>query len=98
MIIEFQNEDCDRLEIDPSFTKGLPPGVVKAYRMRIQAIRAAIDERTFYAMKSWHYKSLQGKRNHQKSIRLNDQYRLIVELEDRNNGKCVVVIGVEDYH
>lgn len=48
-------------------------------------------------MKSLHYEKLKGKRSHQRSMRLNDQFRLIVEIEEAN-GRTVVVISIEDYH
>lgn len=64
----------------------------------MQAIRAAEDERAFYAMKSLHFEKLKGDRSHQHSMRLNDQWRLILEFERGNDGKVVLVIGIEDYH
>lgn len=30
-------------------------------------------------------------------MRLNKQYRLVLKLEE-NNGKTVVIVGIEDYH
>jgi proteic killer suppression protein len=45
----------------------------------MQYIRAASDERDFYALKSLHYEKLHGKRSHQRSMRLNDQFRLILQ-------------------
>jgi len=63
----------------------------------MQLIRAAVDERAFYAMKSLHYEKLKGQRKHDRSMRLNKQYRLVIQLEDVN-GKTVVIISIEDYH
>jgi len=51
----FRDDDLDRLETDARFTAGLPPEVVKAYRLRMQQIRAAPDEREFRERPSWHY-------------------------------------------
>jgi proteic killer suppression protein len=64
----------------------------------MQAIRAAEDERAFHAMKSLHFEKLKGNRSHQHSMRLNDQWRLILEFERTSDGKVVLVIGIEDYH
>ena len=72
--------------------------MVKASRKRLQFIRAAADERAFYAMKSLHYEKLQGDRAGQRSMRLNDQWRLIVRLEEDDAGKQVVVVSIADYH
>lgn len=72
--------------------------VTKAFRLRLQAIRAAVDERDFYAMRSLHFEKLKGKRAHQRSMRLNDQFRLIVEFDGHGPNKTVVVVAIEDYH
>jgi proteic killer suppression protein len=68
------------------------------YRRRLQLIRAAPDERDFYAMKSLHYEKLKGARQHQRSMRLNDRLRLIVELADNESDKRVRIVAIEDYH
>ena len=47
----------------------------------MQMIRAASDERTFYELKSLHFEKLKGDRSHQHSMRLNKQWRFIVEFE-----------------
>jgi toxin HigB-1 len=64
----------------------------------MQLIRAAPDERDFYALKSLHFEKLQGDREGQCSMRLNKQWRLILRLDTRANGKVVVVISIADYH
>jgi toxin HigB-1 len=98
MEIEFADLDYDRLETDAGFTAGFSAPVVKAYRKRLQYIRAAADERDFYALKSLHFEKLKGDRDGEHSMRLNDQWRLILRLERRGEGKLVVVISIEDYH
>ncbi len=64
----------------------------------MQVIRAALDERDFYAMKSLHFEKLSGNREGQNSMRLNEQWRLILRLEKSESGKIVVVISITDYH
>jgi toxin HigB-1 len=98
MEVEFGDKDCDRLETDPNFNAGHSEAVVKAFRKRMQAIRAAIDERTFYGMKSLHYEKLSGNRSHQHSMRLNRKWRLILELIKKNDTTLVLIAGIEDYH
>jgi proteic killer suppression protein len=71
---------------------------VKAFRKRVAFIRAAADERDFYAMKSHHYEKHKGNRSHQRSMRLNDRFRLILEIEKGAAGRTVVIISIEDYH
>lgn len=98
MNVEFANDDLDRLETDLEFDAGLSSAIVKAYRKRMQMIRAAMDERDLYQMKSNRFKKLKGDRSHQRSMRLNDQWRLILELVEKNPGPVVRVVAIEDYH
>ena len=98
MQVEVQHGDLDRLETNPKSANRLPAAVVRAYRRRMQAIRAAVDERDLYVFTSWRFKKLQGDRSHQRSIRLNDQWRLIVEIKEASPSNIMVIIGIEDYH
>lgn len=98
MDVLFADDDLDRLEVDPAFTKGLSGALVKAYRKRLQMIRSAPDVRDFYALKSLHFEKLKGKRQHQQSMRLNQQFRLIVETSETANNRHIRIIGIEDYH
>jgi proteic killer suppression protein len=98
MEIRFATRELEWLYTDAGFPAGLPSAVVTALRKRVQAIRAAPDERAFYALKSLHFEKLKGPRSHQHSMRLNQQWRLILEFEGNAPGKVVVVISIEDYH
>ena len=98
MDVEFADGDLDRLETDRGFSAGLERGVVKAFRKVMQLIRNAPDERDFYALKGLHFEKLKGERSHQRSFRLNKQWRLVVELRGVAPDKTVVVIEIEDYH
>ena len=95
MNIRFTDIDLDRLEVDAKFTAGWSQAIVRAYRRRINDIRAAADERDLRAAR---FEKLKGKRSHQYSIRLNNQYRLILEIEGSLDSKTVVVVSIEDYH
>ncbi len=98
MEIIFRDKDLDRLEIDAKFTGGFSREIVKAYRKRIWAIRNATDERDFYGFNSWHYEKLGGDRSHQRSIMLNKQWRLIVEIIKTNPINTIEIMKIEDYH
>lgn len=98
MEVEFKDKDLDRLETDAKFTAGLPAPVVSAFRKRLQIVRNSVDERDFYNLKSLHFEKLQGSRSQQHSMRLNDQWRLVVELRGKGQDKKVYVVSVEDYH
>lgn len=96
--MRFKDARLDRLETDASYDAGFPQAIVKAFRSRVGFIRAATDERAFRGMRSWNFERLRGDRKHQHSMRLNDQWRLIVEIEGEGRGKVVVVVSIEDYH
>ena len=98
MEVSFADYELRRLWTDESATAGFPRGVVEAYRKRLNAIYAAPDERVFYAMKSLHFEKLRGQRQHQCSMRLNRQYRLILELDGTGRGKGIRIVRIEDYH
>ena len=98
MDVEFGDDDLDRLEVDPQATCGLPQGVVKGFRKAMQAIRNAVDERDLYALRGLRFEKLSGDRKGQRSLRCNDQYRLIVTLVGKGKQKKVRVIEITDYH
>ena len=98
MNVSFADRDLQRLEIDVAFAAGYSRSVVKAFRKRMQLIRAARDERDLRVLKSLHFERLMGNRRHQHSLRLNDQWRLIVEIQDRAEGRALVVVEIADYH
>lgn len=98
MNVEFEDDDLDRLEIDPDFDAGLQPGVVRAFRKCMNMIRNAPDERVFRLSKGLHFEKLRGNRDGQYSMRLNSQLRLILRIEGPSARKTVVIVAVEDYH
>lgn len=98
MELRFADGALRRLASERGFDGGYPAGVVECFRKRIQLIRAATDERAFYQLKSLHFEKLKGNRSHQRSMRLNEQWRLILEFEKCDEGKRVVAIAIEDYH
>ena len=98
MDVDYKDETLRKAEIDPSADCGHGEAVTNGFRKRMQSIHAALDERDFYAQKSLHFEKLKGDRNHQRSMRINDQWRLIVEIVGEAPKKKVWVIGIEDYH
>jgi len=98
MDVEFSDPSLDRLETDVAFNAGFSRDIVRSFRKLMQIIRAAPDERSFYALKSLHFEKLKGNRSHQRSMRLNKQWRLIIELKTSQSGKVAVIVSIEDYH
>jgi toxin HigB-1 len=98
MEAEFDDPDLKKLWADPKHNAGYAQPLVKSYRKKVQAIIAAKDERDLYQMKSLHFEKLKGDRAGQHSMRLNDQWRLIVELRGEGRNKRVGVVEIVDYH
>jgi len=96
--IEFDDDELDRLEIDARYIGKHSAAIVSLYRKRLQTIRSAPDERDLYALKSLHFEKLKGQRSHQYSIRLNDQWRLILEFKGKSPNKKIIIMAIADYH
>src|SRR5436309_2787142 len=98
MNVRHVDRRLERVEVDPRQSAGRGQAVDKAFRRRMQLIRAVADERNFYEHKSLHFEKLKGRRSHQHSMRLNKQFRLIVEVEPSSGGNTLVIVAIEDYH
>lgn len=62
------------------------------------AIKSAVSEADLRALKSLHYEKLSGNREGQRSLRLNNLQRLIVQVEEDEKGKLFSIIEIVDYH
>ena len=98
MEIEFADESLAQIETDEAGATKLPIAVIKSARKKLTMLRAAPDDRTLRNWKSLHYEKLKGDREGQRSIRLNDQFRLVFELDNDADPKKVTILAVEDYH
>jgi proteic killer suppression protein len=99
MRIEFEDDDLRRLYEDREFhLSGFGHDLTRAFRKKVGLISAATDERDLRALASLHFEKLKGDRSHQHSIRLNQQWRLILELSEDQTGRIVRVVEVVDYH
>ena len=98
MRYDLRTRELRRLATEEDYLDGYSSAVVKAYRKMLQSIEAATDERDLRALKSHRFEKLKGKRSHQRSVRLKDQYRLILEIDTQGGQRVVHVIDIEDYH
>lgn len=98
MDVEFQDSELERLATDVTYIGKRSATVVKKFRNRINRIRQAVNRTDLYALKSLRLEKLKGQRQHQYSMRLNDQYRLIVEFRKENGKEIVNIIEIGDYH
>ncbi len=98
MRVRHADRKLERLEFDEGYRAGFSLPIINAYRDVMRQIHDAPDERLFYAMKSLHYEKLKGRRSHQQSMRLNKQFRLVIQLEGQGADKTIVIMNIEDYH
>src|SRR5262245_46026090 len=98
MEIEFKDKKLALIETNRAIETKLPISVINSCRNKLVIIRAAPDERTLRNWKSLHYEKLGGNRAGQRSIRLNDQWRLVFTLDSECNPPKITVLAVEDYH
>lgn len=97
MKVSFRSRKLETLETEAG-DAGYPADAVRAFRRRMQFLRSATDERDLRAMKSMRFERLKGARSHQFSLRLNDQWRLILEIEEQGNARTLVIVEIEDHH
>src|SRR6266571_7639129 len=98
MEVEFDSKRLRSLYTDPNATEGYSEALVKRFRFVLSLIVAAQDERDFRFLPGLRFEKLKGKRSHQHSFRLNDQWRLIIEMRGKGPRKTVGVIEIADYH
>jgi proteic killer suppression protein len=98
MDIEYTDSELQKLETESCNDGRWPQGIPKAFRKVIAFIRAALDERDFRSMRSLNFEKLKGDRSADCSFRLNDQWRLIVEVKEADPKNAIIVKKIEDYH
>jgi toxin HigB-1 len=73
------------------------PDVVDDFFDAMSFINAAKDKRDLYALKGFHFEKLKGRKG-ERSLRLNQQWRLIVSSQEDEKGSYLLIIDIEDYH
>lgn len=98
MRVEYHDEVLRQLAQELEYApKGWDPDVIKSYRKKVQLISAAPSERDLYAMRGLRMEKLKGDRLGQTSMRLNDQFRLILTFKTEGD-RVAVLLEVVDYH
>lgn len=73
------------------------PNVIDDFFDVMSALDAARDERDLYALKGLHFEKLKGRKG-ERSVRLNQQWRLILAIKEDSEGTYIQIIDIEDYH
>jgi len=98
MKVEFHNSELEDMAYDSGYKGKWDAKVVRAYRKTVNFVEQAGDRKDLYAYRALHLEKLKGQRKHQHSMRINDQYRLIVELRSADGRETVTIVDIEDYH
>jgi proteic killer suppression protein len=98
MKIEFRDRRLGLIRTDRAGETKLPFPVIKSCREKLIVLEAAPDERTLRNWRSLRYEKLKGDRAGQRSIRINDQWRLVFTLDESTRPPTITVLAVEDYH
>ncbi len=81
-----------------SGTGRYPQDAIRAFFRVMANIDQASDERDLCSLKGLRYEKLLGDRKDQHSLRLNKQWRLIVERQEDASGAFLKIVEIVDYH
>lgn len=98
MEVDFDDKKLRQLYTIPGTVLGYPTEVERGFRKVIGLIRNAPNERALASLVGLKMEKLKGQRAHQRSLRINSQWRLVIELHGEGEDKVVMVMSVEDYH
>ncbi|MCA3560988.1 MAG: type II toxin-antitoxin system RelE/ParE family toxin [Aestuariivirga sp.] len=98
MDVVFADPRLALVETEEAGKTKLPVSVIQSARRKLTVLRAAVDDRSLRNWKSLHYEKLKGDRDGLRSIRLNDQYRMVLSLDETTNPQTATVLAIEDYH
>lgn len=98
MKVEFADDGLARICTDQAHKLGLPVAVIRMARFRLIQLEAARDERDLRNLKGLHYKKGKGDRDGTRSIRINNQYRIVFTLLEDETPPVIRVIEIGDTH
>jgi toxin HigB-1 len=96
MDIEFRNQRLALIQTDQAADLRLPCSVITAWHETVVLIRAAPDARTIRNWRSLGYERLEVFGQH--SIRLNDYWRIIFEVDENCRPPVMIVIEIVECH
>jgi len=98
MRIEYADDHLARICTGEAHKLGLPITVIRAAQRKLVLLEQSPDERTLRNWKSLNYKKLSGDREGQRSIRVNDQYRIVFELLEDERPPAIRILEIDDTH
>ena len=98
MKVEIDDKALRAMYTDHEQSGGFSEAIANRFRFVVGFLVGMQDERDFQVMPGLRFEKLKGRRAHQHSLRLNDQWRLIIEIRGKGPEKRVGVIEIVDYH
>lgn len=98
MEVEFRDPRLALIETERAAETKLPLAVITSARRKLILIRAAPDERTMRNWRSLHYEQLSGNRKGERSIRLNDQWRMMLDVDGRSEPARAVILAITNHY
>lgn len=99
MRLRFADKRLQRLYEAEEGVRAYPAGVIDAFFAVLATLAAALDERDLYALRSLRLEKLtKGDLVGLHSLRLNRQFRLIVEFSTEERERVVTIRAITDYH
>ena len=98
MRLRFLHKELELLYTQGEGPAKLPKDVVKAFLRRVRHVDAAKDERDLRVPPSVHYERLKGRYAGKDSMRLNREWRLIISVEEDEQGKCVLIHEITNHY
>lgn len=98
MRIEFADVRLTKISTREAYKLGLPVTVIKAVRKKLLVLESAPDERTLRNLKSLNYKKRKGSKDGKRSVRINDQYRMVFTIDEKTEPATIRILAISDTH
>ena len=97
MKIIFASDSLGLVETEDAGETRLPASVINSARRKLTVLRAASDGRSLQNWKSLRHEVVLGaQQDGQRSIRLNEQYRMVFQINEQHEPPTTTIIAIED--
>jgi toxin HigB-1 len=98
MKIMFADDSLGLVETAEAGTTRLPAAVIRVARRKLTVLRAAVDDRSLRNWKSLRHETMAGEHGDRRFVRLTDEYRMVFELNERQEPPTTTIIAIEAFH
>lgn len=98
MEVRFNDKDLALIETDSAHKTKLPSAVVLSARRKIRFMREAKDVRDLRNWKSLHFEKLNNDPDGEYSIRANNQWRIVFDIDESCQLIEINIKAIKDYH